>query len=707
MRRWFPRIALLLVGLAAIALAGLGYLVSNLDLVALEAQLALAVRERTGHDLRVEDVGLRLLPQPGLELSGLELSAAPGFGPAPLARVEHARARLRLRPLLVRGELELGTVVLEGLALELERSASGRGSWETLVEHLHALPNAPGAATLPPIARISLVDARLSFEDRASGRAVDLDALQLRLGPLGTAELPLLEIAGRLRSRDPALDSDFVLVTPIDTGHEGSSLALEDLHLELLGQALDASVRVAPGEEGTTVEGWLRVPSLDLRALAAGLGRSIAPGAPSALARGSLATHYRWDGSALRLDELRWVVDESTVTGAAILAGLEPPAVWADLSVDRLDLDCYAPFFGARGAAPRVPALPAGLRYANVEGRLRVGQLSSGGLDLQQVSLPVSLVGNTLEVSDASAGLLGGEVQVSARAHLDGVVPAYGLQARVWSLDLARLLAATGSSREMTGSLGLELDLAAAGAHREALLEALVGQLCVELSDGEMPLADRPLPAREREGDRHWQLRRVERQLGLIQQQLVAHAQEKLDARRPERLVYSRIGACFLVDDSVARSDDVRVVAEGMDLAGAGVLDLAEPSVEMALVLSLEGLPPMDLRISGPLDDPQVDLDKPGAMDVARHRVGLRRDELRDGLRERKGEGVDRLVDHREQVLERREELRDQAQEARQGLRDQIRGTRQALRDGRRGDAEGDASEEPSPALEPDVSSQP
>ena len=702
MRRWFPRVALLLVGLAAIALAGLGYLASNLDLVALEAQLALAVRERTGHALRVEDVGLRLLPLPGVELSGLELGAAPGFGPAPLARVEHVRARLRLRPLLVRGEIELGAVVIEGLTLQLVRSASGRGSWETLVEHLHARPGASGDATLPPIARVSLVDARLSFEDHVSGRVVDLDALQIRLGPLGTAELPLLEIAGRLRSRDPALDSDLVLVTLIDVAPEGGSLAFEDLHLELLGQALDASVRVAPGEGGSTVEGWLRAPALDLHALAAALGRSIESGEPGIQAGGTLVTNYRWDGSALRLDELRWVVDESTVTGAAILAGLEPPAIWADLSVDRLDLDRYASFVEGRAVSPKGPALPAGLLNANVDGRLRVGRLSSGGLDLQQVSLPFSFAGNTLELSDASAGLLGGELQVSARAHLGGVVPAYGLQARVRSLDLARLLAATGSSHQMTGSLGLDLDLATAGAHREALLGALGGQLCMELSDGELPLADRPLPAQEREGERHWQLRRVERQLGLIKQQLVAHAQEKLDARRPDRLVYSHIGACFLVDDGVARSDDVRVVAEGVDLVGAGALDLVEPSVDMALVISLEGLPSMDLHISGPLDDPRVDLDKPGAMDVARHRVDLRREELRDGLREWKGDGVDRLLDHREQVLERREGLRDQAQEARQGLRDQIKGARQSLRDGRRGDAEGDASEEPVPAQEPD-----
>ncbi len=81
MRRWLPRLALLLAGVLAIALGGVWYLIATLDLVALEAQAALAVRERTGHDLRLEGLRVQLFPLPSLAVEGLALGPAPGFGP--------------------------------------------------------------------------------------------------------------------------------------------------------------------------------------------------------------------------------------------------------------------------------------------------------------------------------------------------------------------------------------------------------------------------------------------------------------------------------------------------------------------------------------------------------------------------------------------------------------------------------------------------
>ena len=83
MRRWIARLLALLVGVLLLAFGLVVYLASSLDLVALEAQLDLAARERTGHDLDIEGLDVDLLPLPALTVEGLQLGAAPGFGPVP------------------------------------------------------------------------------------------------------------------------------------------------------------------------------------------------------------------------------------------------------------------------------------------------------------------------------------------------------------------------------------------------------------------------------------------------------------------------------------------------------------------------------------------------------------------------------------------------------------------------------------------------
>ncbi len=744
MRRWLARLALVLAGVLAIALGGAWYLVATVDLVAFEAQLALAARERTGHDLRIEGLDLRLLPLPGLQIQGLMVSAAPGFGPEPMLTVERARARVRLLPLL-QGELELGALVLEGLELRLERSEAGRGSWEILVERLRA-ERAPNESTdLPPIGRVILRDTVVVYEDRAAGREILVQGLQLDLGPLSARAAPQLRVQAQLSSREPAvqaalllsasgrtqdgqlvvsaLDLDLtsrgelvpageqrlILAAPFSLDLASGRLHAEALDLAALGLAVQGSLLAEPQETGLELSGRLGVEGPDLRATMGLLGLELELADPSALASASLATAYRWDGQALRLEDLSLVVDGSTATGAVTVAGLQPPTAWFDLSVDRLDLDRYQPATQPGTGGPR-----AGLDEAWLEGRLRMGRLEVDGLRIEDLSLPLTVQRGALGVQGATARLLGGGLQASVSADLGASPPRYRLQGQASDLDLAGLIAASGAERELTGRLDLEVDLITAGPARDALLAGLGGRLCLALRDGEMPLAERAGAAGVRQGDQGWRARQAHERFAKVRERLVALATEKLDAKRPERLVYTRMGACFAFEGGVARSDDLRVDADRLQLEGAGLIDLPGEALDLSCLVGLEGLPPMELRVYGALDDPQVELDKPGAMDVVRYRVEQRRgalqdqvdlrrtqlqdelqghrQELRDDLRDKTGEGVDRLLDHREQVLERRDELRGQVQEARQGLRDQLRGAREGRVERRRGGEEQSAA---------------
>jgi AsmA protein len=735
MRRWLLRLALLLVGVLAIALGGAWYLASSLDTVALEAQFALAVRERSGHDLNLEGIDVHLFPLPTLELQGLRVGAAPGFGPTPLLAVERVRARLRLLP-LVRRELSLGTVVIEEPRLNLVRNEAGRGSWELLAENMASrgdTGDASGASLPVSIERIVTRRGRMDFVDEASARqvALALDALELDslagpdpvvahlVGAVDSGSPPLrveLDLRGRGAWNGPGLFVDelhgdvvvqgaqvpggiqhLTIHTPFSYHPEERTLAFEDWRVEQGALGLSAQGEMTDGG----IEARLQASFHDLRSLLGDLGHAPDFADPSALESGSLAGWLSFDGDRLTLRDLQLRVDATLARGWLSVDLRQGRALRFELSADGIDLDRYRSSDSDDVASPTVPL------ELDLAGVLSVTRLEHGELLVEQLELPVSLKHGALVVQDASAQLLEGSVEGGLRAELSATPPRYRLWAQASELDIPTMLEISASEREMTGTLNLDLDLTAAGSQREALVSSLDGRFCIAVQESELPLARREGPADIREGQEGWRARREQERLALVRERVAALVAERVQERRPDRLHVGRMGACFALEDGLARTDDLSLAAQELRLEGAGEIDLPAETLDLACELVLEGLPPMQLKVAGALDDPKVELAKPDAVDVLRHRVEERRDaaqaeadrlrgelqdrrvDLREELRESASPAVDRLLDQRERVLDRRDSARDKVREARQGLREQIREARPA----RRGDGEEDGDE--------------
>src|SRR6201993_2131121 len=125
--------------LLAIALAGLLALLA-IVLLAVRAfvdpndykdRIARAVRNSTGRELALPgEIRLSVFPGIALELGPASLGNPPGFGEEPFAAVKHAALRVRLLPLL-RKQVEIGRVEIDGLDLRLGKNAAGRGNWQS------------------------------------------------------------------------------------------------------------------------------------------------------------------------------------------------------------------------------------------------------------------------------------------------------------------------------------------------------------------------------------------------------------------------------------------------------------------------------------------------------------------------------------------------------------------------------------------------
>ena len=92
--------------------------------------------EQTGRSFTIDDsLELEIFPWLAVETGGITVGNAEGFGDAPFATVERVAARVRLIPMLSR-EVDIGTVTLEGVELNLAVDADSRNNWDDLLRSL-------------------------------------------------------------------------------------------------------------------------------------------------------------------------------------------------------------------------------------------------------------------------------------------------------------------------------------------------------------------------------------------------------------------------------------------------------------------------------------------------------------------------------------------------------------------------------------------
>ena len=140
----------------------------------LEAAMSAAV----GRKVTVKNVHLRLLPQPGFELSGFAIQDDPAVSAEPLLRADSVNADLRVASLW-RGRVEVARLDLKEPSLNLVRAASGEWNLEQILLHAYQVPLAPtGKEKAEARPRFPYIDAeggRINFKIGAEKKVYALD----------------------------------------------------------------------------------------------------------------------------------------------------------------------------------------------------------------------------------------------------------------------------------------------------------------------------------------------------------------------------------------------------------------------------------------------------------------------------------------------------------------------------------------------------
>ncbi|MFD3206320.1 AsmA family protein [Pseudomonas sp. LS_2] len=404
-------LGLSLLGLLLIIVA-LGFALTHLfDPNDYKDEIRQLAREKAHVELTLNgDIGWSLFPWLGLELH--EASIATLNKPTePFADLQMLGLSVRVLPLL-RREVQMSDVRVEGLNLTLVRDAQGHGNWEDIGKPLpdpnaSATPTGQDAApaTTPAetqggseravkldIDSLTVNNARVQYTDEQSGKSYLAESIQLSTGavhdgvniPLKasaflSASVPNIkartELAGELRF-DRKLKRYRLEDMRLSGETSGEPLAGKSLTFAAQGQVLvDLAANVASwtglkvsanqlralGElnlrdldKTPQLSGGLSIASFDLRTFLDGIGHPL-PATTDAAAFGKFELVSRLQGTptSLALEDLAMKLDDSTFTGRVAIDDFAKQALSLQLKADTFNADRYLPAKSdeARGTA--------------------------------------------------------------------------------------------------------------------------------------------------------------------------------------------------------------------------------------------------------------------------------------------------------------------------------------------------------------------
>jgi len=222
-------------------------------------EIAGLIKEKTGRDLVFKgDIGLSLFPWLGVELGGMALSNAPGFGDQPFAEIENADVKVRLLPLLSK-DIRIKGIKIQGLSVALARNKNGVSNWEDLTKpeepgeepekETEAAPEAEAGVTGLSVGGIAIENARIVWDDAMTGDYFRLSNMELATGAVSLDTPFDFRFSTALEAKKPKIRGNVKLSAQVNMDKALKHLALKGMNLTAQldgdafpGKKLDANV---------------------------------------------------------------------------------------------------------------------------------------------------------------------------------------------------------------------------------------------------------------------------------------------------------------------------------------------------------------------------------------------------------------------------------------------------------------------------------
>lgn len=392
-------LGLVLLGLLLIIVAA-GFALTHLfDPNDYKDEIRQIARDKAHIELTLNgDIGWSLFPWLGLELH--EASVATLVKPAePFADLQMLGLSVRVLPLL-RREVQMSDVRVEGLNLRLNRDKDGHGNWEDIgkvpapagATPPAATPGQPASETTaavekPPqpirldIDSLTVNNARVEYNDEKTGKQFSAESIQLSTGPVHDSTNIPVKATAFLGTNQPVLRVRTELTGELRIERALQRYKFEDLKLsgELAGDPLqgktmtfaaqgqlllDKAANVAEwtgikisanqlralGElkandldKTPQITGGISIAQFDLAKFVDSVGQKLPAMAEGSLSKVELVSRVAATPTSIAFDNINLKLDDSSFSGRIAVEDFAKQSLRAILKADTFNVDRYLP----------------------------------------------------------------------------------------------------------------------------------------------------------------------------------------------------------------------------------------------------------------------------------------------------------------------------------------------------------------------------
>jgi AsmA protein len=649
-----------IVGLVAVVLLAVKFFVNPNDY---KDRIAQAVKASTGRELSLPGtITLSVFPSISLELGPASLGNLPGFGDEPFASVKHAALQVKLLPLL-RKQLEIGRVQIDGLDLRLRKNAAGAGNWQT-PGHSSTGPDATAGsgspAALRDIAGVVITDSRIAYQDMVAEQ-INLDVGRFASG----VDVPVrvkLDLTTGAGAQPIGIDGQFVLTAGAPQRYRLAKLDIEgtmraaaggptlpwklsaaqaelDLNAQTLrvadvGATLGAA-HIAVTLTGSSIvdspslSGSFRVDPLSPRELMSQFGVA-APETrdPKALEKIAAAGELVYGDKQAQLNKLSVQLDDSRLAGKIALTNFDTKAIAFDLTLDRIDVDRYRPPVPSHPQSAAVRPTPQGksstdvLKTLQMDGTFALQAATFAGLHVSDVHIALHAKDGVTHLAPVGAALYSGQYAGDVTLDDRGEILQSRLEQTLNGVDVGSLMKDFAKSQRFSGRGTITTSLTARGSGGDEVLKSLNGRVTANLDNGAI------------EGVDLWF--EINRALSLVQKQTLPAGSSS------GRTKFDSFKASADIVNGIATTKDLNIASQNLHVTGQGSTNLVTEAVnyQVSAMLSQQGaaasrasaapVAGIPLTINGTMSRPQVRVDVAA---LARTQLQKQLDQHKDDLK--------------------------------------------------------------------------
>ncbi len=497
----------ILIGLSSVVmlvLAAVIILPFVIDVNDYKSEIENVVKEKTGRTLTIEgELKLSVFPWLGVSTGAIKLSNATGFSPEEFAAIRASEVKVKLFPLFSK-HVEVSTVVLKGLVLNLAKNKQGISNWDDLIkkspnssmevkketDNKEKASDAGSALAALAIGGLDIENAQLSWDDQQTGKQLTVKDLNLTVGAVAFNQPITIALSFLFEGSDPKITERFHLSTQltldealqkiqlvplkIHSKTEGAIIPGGLLNADLLTQVfvdlqqetlafkglqvktniidLGANINVSQFKTAPQYAGTVNIAQFSPKKVMNHLKMSVPETSDTSVLQKMLINFdLKGQSDSVAIENLAIILDDTHIKGHTQIKHFSKPAIVFNLTVDNIDIDRYsAPKKEKNKVAPVTPATAVAtastllpiktIRALNVSGNLQIDKLKVAQLKMAGMHINIQAKNGLLQTQQTIKQLYKGNYTGAARINVQRKVPVISLNERLKNVQLEPLL---------------------------------------------------------------------------------------------------------------------------------------------------------------------------------------------------------------------------------------------------------------------------